>query len=619
MAQLANTSDASDKNKPAQGQGGEQTPRAEKARAEKKRPKKDREDRKAKSSEHDAQATPTKRPPWSPLVLAIAGLVFTAGFSSLWTGALAAFNRRRLGNSRRAWLPLLLGVAGLLGAVASYSLVREAPWWTPPYIRIWMIAKYNLYGSLLWWAGPAVEAVAWAAIVLFDLRPQRQLYNKLRSAGGRRASIAVPILIGFIVAFIAVNVGAYGQKHARARLAESTYQQGLERLADGGYGAALQAFAQAAELAPKNADIALHQARLLARLGKPQDGLKAYDKVLALRPDDVVARLERARLLVALHKYEDAEGDCTFLLKTQPDQIPARFMRAVARFEQQKYEKSLEDMDQALKIAPTDPLMHAYRGKIDLKLKHSKAAIEDFTKAMQGQPGDALYYFDRALAHLQLDDKPAAIDDFTEAIERNPNDITSLLARANAYMALGKTQQAIEDCDAALRLVSRFSSEPVEQRSELAGVYSLRARCHIRQGDFADGLKDAQRSLVLDENWADGYFCRGLIALAHKEYDEAKRQFDRAIELSSPDSRVQARALYYRGRAYETQGDAKAAQRDTQEALKVDPSVVETPSLPDEAPSSSAPNSSAPKTEASEGTNRSTPRGSAGPIEAPPM
>lgn len=548
----------------------------------------------------DASAFASARPPWSPLVLSIASLVFTAGFSSLWGGVTAALNRRRLGDSRRAWLPLVFGAVGLLGALVSYLFVSEAPWWTPPFIRVWMIVKYQLFGSLLWWVGPVLELAAWAAIVIVELGSQRTLYKKLRAAGGRRASLAVPLLIGLIATFAAVNVGLYGQQHARARLAGTKYQTGLERLADDRYIAALEAFSQAVELAPDNADARLHRARLLSQLGKPQDGLKSYDKVLELRPDDVVARLERARLLVALGKYEDAEGDCTFLLKKDPNQIPARFMRAVARFELQNYQQSLEDMNRALKADPADPLMHAYRGKINLKLKRSETAIDDFTKAMQGQPGDAIYYFDRALAHLQLNDKQAAIDDFTKAIELNATDVASELARANAYLAVGETQRAIDDCDAALQIISRYSSEPVEQRPDLAGIYSLRARCRIRKGDYEGALKDASQSLALDEHWADGYFSRGLVALAHKRYDEAKQQFDKAVELSSKQSRGHARALYYRARVHEAQGDTEAARQDREEALRLDPEVADVPALAETSPDAASTGAGASKVERSD-------------------
>jgi tetratricopeptide (TPR) repeat protein len=541
-------------------------------------------DKKSQSRQKRTAVSPSSRPPWSPLVLAIASLAFTAGFSSLWGGVMAGLNRRRLGDSRRLWLPLALSAVGALGALISYLFVSEAPWWTPPFIRVWMIVKYQLFGSLLWWLGPALELSAWAAIVVVELGSQRTLYKTLRSAGGRRASLAVPLLIGLITTFAAVNLGSYGQQQARSRLAEAKYRQGLEQLADDRYVAALEAFSQAIELAPDNADAHLHRARLLSQLGKPQDGLKSYDKVLDLRPNDVVARLERARLLVAMGKYKDAEGDCTFLLDEHPKQLPARFMRAVARFELQNYQQSLEDMNRALKAEPEDPLMHAYRGKIDLKLKRSEAAIEDFTKAMQGQPGDAIYYFDRALAHLQLNDNRAAIDDFTKAIELNPNDVASELARANAYLAVGETQQAIDDCDAALQLISRYSSEPVEQRPDLAGIYSLRARCRIRNGDYDAALEDAKRSLALDEHWADGYFSRGLVALALKQYDEAGQQFDKAVELSSQESRGHARALYYRARVHQAQGEAEAARQDREEALRLDPKVADVPALPESRP-----------------------------------
>lgn len=518
-------------------------------------------------------------PPWPPLVLAVATLVFAAGFSSLWGGVMASLNFRRLGVLRRAWWPLVVGIVALIGAGVSYLFVAQAPWWTPPFLRVWMMAKYRLWDVPLWWVGPGLELLACLVLIVGAFGPQRRRHRAHRAAGGRRASVAIPVLAGLLISFAALNLGALGQSRVRSRLAESEYRHGLELRAAERPADALEAFSRVLELDPDNADARLQRAELLTRTGKIEDALADYTKYLELQPDAWGVRLERARLRIADHQYQDAIDDCDEVLESKPDAPVAHFLRAVARFETKQYRGALADMDAAIKEKPSDPLMHAYRGKVHLELGQSDKAIADFTAAMQGQPSDAIFYFDRALAHLQKHDTAAAIADYSKAIELQPSNIPNYLARANAYLAMGEPRMALADCVTAMDMAAQMGA-PVDRDPGAAGVFSLRARCRILLKEFDDALADAEHAIALDPKWADGYFARGLIELARGKTAEAEKDFTQAIDNSSPEARVHARALYYRAQARTAQGEEAKAEQDRQTALRLDPTVADEPALP---------------------------------------
>ena len=324
-------------------------------------------------------------PPWPPLVLSVASVIFTAGFSSLWGGVMASLNRRRLDPPKIAWGPLLVGLLGL-GTSIGTSAATRAPWWMSPYSRIVWLVRLEQWDFWMFWLGPAVEVVCCLFIVFVFVFPQRRRYNAWRAAGGRRSSVAVPLLAGIALTIGSMSLDVFSQGRFFSAIADTAYRQGLEKVADGRPQEALEDFSRAIRFDPANAEAFLQRARLLASLGKDQEALKDYDRAVKLRPDDLDLRLERAELSLAIGDNKQAIEDANKIIKAQPDFALGRYTRAVAYEHQGQFQKALADLDAAVNSQPKSALFHFERGRVRLRLNKPDSAIEDFTQAIEKSP-----------------------------------------------------------------------------------------------------------------------------------------------------------------------------------------------------------------------------------------
>ncbi len=525
-------------------------------------------------------------PPWPPVILAIATVFFTAGFSAVWGGVMASLNRRRLDPSRFAWGPLLVGVAALAASLIT-SIAYGAPWWMSPYSRFMWLFRLGLWDAWVWWIGPAIEAVSCIFIVLIFVVPQRQRFQAWRVEGGRRSSVAVPLLAGMALSVGSLLLDVNSQTRFFASIADAAYREGLEELADGRPAVALEKFNEALRLNPDYVDALLQRGRLLARQGKEKDALADYARAVELRPADLDLRLERAELALAMGEIKQTIEDADKIIKAHPKLGLARYIRAVAYEHVNRFQEALADLDAAVEAEPKSALFRFERGRVRLQLGRIDPAIEDFTEAIEKAPNDYVYHTHRAMAYLQKQDLAKAVDDFSKAVKLAPTRLDLYWARANTYLEMEQPEKARADGLTALELIEPKKSEP-GGAAAMARTLGLLARCSVRLNEIEKALDEANRAIKLDPKWAGGWLARGLAELASNKPAEAEKDFTKAIEQAAPTNKgIRARALYYRGRARKEQGETAKGDADQAEAKKLFPQITRAPALPNE--SSNAP------------------------------
>jgi formylglycine-generating enzyme required for sulfatase activity/Flp pilus assembly protein TadD len=140
--------------------------------------------------------------------------------------------------------------------------------------------------------------------------------------------------------------------------------------------------------------------------------------------------------------------------------------------------------------------------------------------------------------------------------------------RETHFTAAEKAQQG-GDLKEAVRLYTELL-----ERDALAGarfptfaVHLNRANVHISQGDFFAAVKDFDRVLELDPEFASGFYNRGSAYALLGRYDLAARDYTQVI-LLSPDH---AAAFYNRGSAHAHQLKFKRAIADYEKALELRP------------------------------------------------
>jgi tetratricopeptide (TPR) repeat protein len=160
--------------------------------------------------------------------------------------------------------------------------------------------------------------------------------------------------------------------------------------------------------------------------------------------------------------------------------------------------------------------------------------------------------------------------------------LASAPAHAVTVMSAGSTVQ--EDCFRAAQSQARASLSQrslangiaacnvalTRDMSQLARVGTLvnRGILQAAAGNDTAAIADFDAGLARDPSLAAGYMNRGVALLRAARYDEARADFDHAINLGTADLHV---AYFNRGEAQEASGDLVAAYHDYRKAQELAP------------------------------------------------
>lgn len=108
------------------------------------------------------------------------------------------------------------------------------------------------------------------------------------------------------------------------------------------------------------------------------------------------------------------------------------------------------------------------------------------------------------------------------AIDLYPHNPKFYLARAIAYQMINQIPKAIADCDAVIQM-----------GEETSVAYSMRATCRLLQQDYQNALSDVNEAIKVNPDDPQVYHLRGEINDKLKNYNEAKSDFQRYLDLKS--------------------------------------------------------------------------------------
>ncbi|ESP99424.1 Hypothetical protein B591_11686 [Streptomyces sp. GBA 94-10 4N24] len=320
---------------------------------------------------------------------------------------------------------------------------------------------------------------------------------------------------------------------------------------------------------------ALHaRAALHREAGALAKALADYDRLDALRPGDWRTAMERAvahrqtgAYAAALAHLDEAESRLAAADAggTEPD--PASLARLVrergeTRRHLGQFEEAVTLLGQALGLAPGDPGTLVSRASAHLSLGRPELAVADLDQALGRRPDHFWALLKRARAHDSLGDRDAALADlaraaelaqdpalvigeraeihrragehtaavaaFGEAIAADPGYLWAYGGRAMAHHALGDTEAAVADLRHAL------SGKPdyLWARLRLAEIHHEQGSCEAEFEEYDEAVAATGGRL------ARPYVLRAQARAAHREHQQALRDFDRALQIEPGDERV---------------------------------------------------------------------------------
>jgi tetratricopeptide (TPR) repeat protein len=283
--------------------------------------------------------------------------------------------------------------------------------------------------------------------------------------------------------------------------------------------------------------------------------VKDISKTIEENPEDPELFYQRAQIYVNekyLNRAEDDYREAARLDSTNPlyAYSLARTLYAMNLTKEAAiwYEKAVQlkpDYGEAIvKLADLYFLVKEHQKSINL--------LNEFRKA---NPGEAYIYHMLGLNYKEMGDTGRAIYHFQTAIENDPKDYESTLYIANLY-AGKKKSIAFEYFNAALKIKPK-------------GVDAFFGRAVFNQQikNYKSALSDYRKVIDLDPQNYLAYYNVGYINYENGFMDEALRNWNRCTQMNPS----YANAYYMKGLVYEEQKNKQEARIQYQVAIDLNP------------------------------------------------
>ena len=182
--------------------------------------------------------------------------------------------------------------------------------------------------------------------------------------------------------------------------------------------------------------------------------------------------------------------------------------------------QALAYLDRAIAMRPGHAAYHNLRGVAFSRMGEVERASADWEQAVVLAPRDPEPHINRAIDSLQRGDDRDAIRSLETALEKD-----SAHGRAHAYLGaawerLGDSKRAFEHYDRAIALAR-----------DDAKVYCDRSFAHLRAGNHARALHDADQAVRLESHRGLGYAARGQALAKLGRGEDAEESLNEAIDL----------------------------------------------------------------------------------------
>lgn len=274
-------------------------------------------------------------------------------------------------------------------------------------------------------------------------------------------------------------------------------------------------------------------------------------------------------------------------------QRQARIAEGEALLEMADWDGLLRAAEGLLAADAADRLGHGMRGLAYLNRQgpgDAERARDAYTEGLKHAPRVFLFANNRGVARSLLGDVDGALADHSLALSLQPDFVPALLSRSRILNTRDAHGAALADAEAGLRVQPQNVPLLDEQARALIGLARPREAIaaldkatalapqqpmlHWRRGMIradlgeADGaIADFTREIAVNPQLPGAYVQRGRLLLDVKKHPaRARADFDKAIEIAP----AFAMGWSQRSRAWLTAGDARNAETDARQALKLD-------------------------------------------------
>ncbi len=306
----------------------------------------------------------------------------------------------------------------------------------------------------------------------------------------------------------------------------------------------------------QNVDARLLLGMLYLRTGRNNEAVGEFDQAVHLRPDNAAARFYQGISEYNVHNEGVALQDIEGALHLDPFLIAARIWYAELLLSQGSPAAALTALREAPESQRDLPVMRMLRALCDDGLKDDAQAMEEVRSLLAVDPQLVAGFYNMGFGRL-LDHHPDLAKQALElGLKADPAGIEILRVLARNYIVEGHSDQAIRRVLEQMKTikptaehylllgdVARVSGQFPNARDAFTKAASLAPGSPfpvlgLLQTDLAEGRCDSARDRAdqLTKGWPASSLAwtwRGVTLECLKNYGEAKRSYQRALELDS--------------------------------------------------------------------------------------
>ncbi len=272
------------------------------------------------------------------------------------------------------------------------------------------------------------------------------------------------------------------------------------------------------------------RAKILVKLGRPQEAVSSLQLVVDNNPDDMVLRLIYARLLVDVSEYEKALAEFEILQKATPDDAELLYTLGLLSLDSDRLDAAENYLLQLLKLKQREGETQYYLGRIYEKREQYDAAIEWYQKVHDGD-----YVFDARLriadllsASGQVEEALLQLDNMLKGSMSDSSVVRTYITRGGIMRSAGRYDDAMDTYNTALEIVPGNSD-------------LLYARALAAEKVGRIDILEADIKVILENEPDNAHALNALgFTLADRtdRYSEAMGYLRRAIEIMPDDAAI---------------------------------------------------------------------------------
>ena len=288
------------------------------------------------------------------------------------------------------------------------------------------------------------------------------------------------------------------------------------------WSAALTNLRQAEQLAPKLAGIRLNIGLAYYRQADYRHAIAPFESVVRDAPDNEQARYLLGQCYFFTDRFVEAADMLEPLWQQQSKDLVYLYVLSLSAENADRHALSERAVRRMAEVGGDSAEVHLFLGKAMLQLEAYDDALRELTAAAEANPKLPLVHYHLGLLHSKKGDYPRARDEFLKDIAVEPDIAFNYDELGNVYFLLNDDSGAEKSYQQAL------TRDPKLFTAHLGLV-----KVYQRQNQNEKALAQLQVAGQLDPSSSRVHYLRGQILMRLGRKDEAKKELDTSIRMSS--------------------------------------------------------------------------------------